>query len=98
MKVKSIHIGNVETGIILGFEDGTTQHFEMTPECYEERVSQAEAVGKAAEVILARRVLAVSSGVYRIKGLTQGKRLKLLTEKMLEVIPDSGLGVEEVAE
>ena len=41
-----------------------------------------------AEIALARKVLAVSGGHYKIKGFTQTKRLRLITDKMLEIIPD----------
>lgn len=47
------------------------------------------------EIALARKVLAVSGGHNKLKGFTQAKRLKLLTDKMNEIIPDI-FGIEEV--
>lgn len=48
-----------------------------------------------AEIALARKVLAVSGGHNKLKGFTQAKRLKLLTDKMNEIIPDVFGIVEE---
>lgn len=50
---------------------------------------------RAAEVALARKVLAVSGGLHKIRGFTQAKRLKLLTDKMNEIIPDDFGIIEE---
>lgn len=52
-------------------------------------------VREEAEIALARKVLAVSSGVHKVRGATQKKRLQLLTNKMMEIIPDSGFGIVE---
>lgn len=46
------------------------------------------------EVAFARKVLGVSSMVNKRKGVTQSMRLKLITEKCMETIPDS-LGIPE---
>lgn len=62
---------------------------------------KAERANAALEgrIELARKVLAVSSGVHKLKGFTQAKRLKLLTDRMMEIIPDNGFGiVEEVSD
>lgn len=50
---------------------------------------------QAAEVALARKVLAVSGGHHKIRGFTQAKRLKLLTDKMKEIIGDDVFGIVE---
>ncbi len=54
-----------------------------------------QAVERKAEIALARKVIAVSGGHHKIKGFTQAKRLKLLTDKMNEIIPDEFGIVEE---
>ena len=46
-KVSNIHIGDVGTGIIVSFEDGTMQHFEMTEDCYKDRQQQTDSFVKA---------------------------------------------------
>lgn len=48
----------------------------------------------AAEVALARKILAISGGHHKARGFTQAKRLKLLTDKMNEIIPDE-VGIVE---
>jgi len=48
-----------------------------------------------AEISLARKVLGVSSQVRKKRGLTQGKRLEIISSKMLEIIPDSPFPTEE---
>jgi hypothetical protein len=47
------------------------------------------------ETAFARKVLAVAGGLHKIKGFTQAKRLQLLTDKCMEIIPPSGLLVDE---
>ena len=48
------------------------------------------------EIAFARKVLAVSSGVHKVRGFTRAKRLKLITNKCMEIIPDA-LGIDEEA-
>lgn len=58
-----------------------------------------ERTAREAEIALARKVLAVSSGVVKHRGYTQAKRLKLLTHKMNEIIPDElGITIELAAQ
>ncbi len=57
-------------------------------------ITAAEQRGREeGEIALARKVLAVSSGVRKQKGFTQSKRLQLLTSEMNKIIPSS-LGFE----
>lgn len=50
-----------------------------------------------AEIALARKVFAVSreNSPMRPKGMTMKKRLKLITDKMLEIIPKNNFITEE---
>ena len=48
-----------------------------------------------AEIALARKVLGVSSMVHKRRGGTQAMRLKLLTDEMMKIIPDTFGIVEE---
>jgi hypothetical protein len=56
-----------------------------------------EAYAKETEIALARKVLGVSSMVRKQKGVTQSMRLKLLTNEMNKIIPDTFGLIDEVS-
>jgi hypothetical protein len=47
IKVEAIHIGNVETGINIGYNDGSLVNLPMTENCYKERQREAESFAEA---------------------------------------------------
>ena len=53
----------------------------------DELISFIESERNDAEIALARKVLAVSGGIRKQKGLTQAKRLAVISQEMNKIIP-----------